>query len=264
MSTAHLVVPGIGPVPVTYTDSGTGQPVLLLHGGAGPDSVAGLGALLSEQHQVRILTPVHPGFNGTARPEGMASVQDLAAMYGRLLDELGLSGVVVIGSSIGGWIAAELALASDRVARLILLDAVGLDSAAHPVADFFSLTPDQVTDLSWANPEGHRIDPAAMTEAQRQAMAGNRAALLTYGGTSMADPTLASRLAAITCPTLLVWGEADRIATPGYGREYARAIPGAAFRLLPGAGHLPQLEAPRELLSVVSEFAGLVRGRVLG
>jgi pimeloyl-ACP methyl ester carboxylesterase len=247
---------GAGDVPVTAAEQGTGTPVLLLHGGAGPDSVAGLGALLSEHYQVRVLAPVHPGFNGTRRPEGIASARGLAAVYERLLGQLGLSDVVVIGSSIGGWIAAELASGSDRVARLILLDAVGLDSAAHPVADFFSLTLDQVADLSWANPEGHRIDPAAMTEAQRQAMAGNRAALLAYGGKSMADPTLAARLSAITCPTLLAWGEADRIATPDYGREYAASIPGATFRLLQGAGHLPQLEIPQELLSVVTEFAG--------
>src|SRR6185437_11347840 len=106
MSTAHLVVPGIGPVPVIYTDSGTGQPVLLLHGGAGPFSVAGFAALLSAAHY-RVIVPVHPGFDGTTRPAGLSTMAGLAAVYASLLRELDLTGVCIIGNSIGGWIAAE-------------------------------------------------------------------------------------------------------------------------------------------------------------
>jgi pimeloyl-ACP methyl ester carboxylesterase len=178
-----------GDVPVTVTERGQGDPVLLLHGGAGPDSVTGFADLLAERFPYRVLTPVHPGFNGTERPDWLDSIGKLAEVYERLLVELDLTGVTVAGSSIGGWIAAELALAAgDRVARLVLIDAAGLDSAEHPIVDFYSLTLDQVADLSWANPEGHRIDLSAMTDAQRAIMAGNRAALQAYGGQSMADP----------------------------------------------------------------------------
>jgi len=254
--TVYTVSTPYGDVPVTVSERGSGSPVLLLHGGAGPDSVTGFGDQLAARLPVRVLTPVHPGFGGTPRPSSLDSIGKLALVYRELLAELDLTEVTVAGSSIGGWIAAELALAApDRVSRLVLLDAAGLDSADHPIVDFFSLTPAQIAELSWANPEGHQIDVAAMTDAQRAVFAGNRAALLAYGGQAMADPTLASRLADVAAPTLVIWGEADRIVTPGYGKEYAAAIPDASFRLVPGAGHLPQLENPEAVLAAFGEFA---------
>jgi pimeloyl-ACP methyl ester carboxylesterase len=94
-----------------------------------------------------------------------------------------------------------------------------------------------------------------MTEAQQAGMAANRAALRVYGGARMADPALRGRLGAIACPTLVVWGEADRIVDPDYGRAYAAAIPGARFELLTGTGHLPQLETPDQLMRAVWDFA---------
>jgi pimeloyl-ACP methyl ester carboxylesterase len=253
-SMLSITLPGGLTVPVH--DSGQGSPVLLLHGGAGPESVAGFGERLAARYSVRVLTPVHPGFGGTQRPAALSSVRDLASVYAALLDQLGLTGVTVAGSSIGGWIAAEVALASPRAGKLVLIDAVGLASAGHPVADFFSLTPAEVAERSWAHPEGRALDVSSMTPDQRAVLAGNRAALEAYGGQSMADPGLGSRLRSVAAPTLVVWGEADRIATPEYGKEYAAAIPGASFRLLPGAGHLPQLETPEAVLEVLGEFLG--------
>ena len=88
-------------------------------------------------------------------------------------------------------------------------------------------------------------------------MPGNRASLAAYAGTTFTDPTLAGRLAGITVPTLVVWGEADRICDTDYGRAYAAAIPGAQFRLLTGAGHLPQIETPALLLDAIWNFAAL-------
>lgn len=241
--------------PIRVTERGTGAPVLVLHGGAGVDSVTGLSELLAAGHHV--LTPVHPGFGGTPRPARLDSVRALASAYRDLLAERDLTDVTVIGSSIGGWIAAELALcAPDRVGKLVLVDAAGLASAAHPVADYFDMTLDEVIDISYAHPDRHRIDLSAFTDEQRAIAAGNRAALLAYGGRDMADPTLAARLAGITVPTLVVWGEADGMVTPAYGREYADAIPGARFEVLPDAGHLPQLETPDALLALLTGFLG--------
>jgi pimeloyl-ACP methyl ester carboxylesterase len=132
--TATYTVPSaVGAVPVTVTERGQGRPVLLLHGGAGSDSVAGFADLLAARYPLRVLTPIHPRFGGTARPAGRDSVRKLAEVYRHLLDQLRLTGVTVAGSSIGGWVAAELALcAGGRVGSLILVDAVGLDSAEHP------------------------------------------------------------------------------------------------------------------------------------
>ena len=259
MTTQAVTVDGIGSVPVTVTELGAGRPVLLLHGGAGPQSVAGFADLLAAREPARVLVPTHPGFGGTPRPEGLAgdghSIRALARVYAGLLDELGLSGVTVIGNSIGGWIAAEIALlASPRVAAVILVDAAGLALPDHPAADFFSLTMDQVAELSYYRPDAFRLDVEHMPEAAKAAMAGNRAALAQYGGPLMADPGLLDRLPDVTVPVLVIWGEADRMFPVEHGRAYAKAIPGARFVLIPEAGHLPQLEAPERLLAAIAEF----------
>jgi pimeloyl-ACP methyl ester carboxylesterase len=86
-------------------------------------------------------------------------------------------------------------------------------------------------------------------------MADNRATLALYGGRAMTDPGLAPRLATITTPTLVIWGEADRIADPDYGRAYANAIPGAQYELMTKTGHMPQIETPQQLIDVVRAFA---------
>src|SRR5215475_6319177 len=125
---------GTPPVALTVNEQGIGRPFLLLHGGAGVDSVASFGAQLSQQRPARVIAPIHPGFGGTTRPDRLDSVRALAELYRQLLADLDLTGVTVVGSSIGGWIAAELALlAPERISGLVLIDAAGLDSVAHPV-----------------------------------------------------------------------------------------------------------------------------------
>jgi pimeloyl-ACP methyl ester carboxylesterase len=258
MTTTTVTVPTqtAGPVPVTFSGQGSGRPFLLLHGGAGPQSVAAFGGLLATTAPGCVITPTHPGFGGTPRPDGLTSIAGLAEVYAGLLAELGLTGVTVIGNSIGGWIAAELALLhSDRVSGYVLADAVGLQIDEHPVADFFSLTMDQVAELSYYRPDEFRIDVAALPEAQLAMMAGNRAALQVFGGTTMADPSLLGRLPAISAPVLIVRGAADRIVPAEHGRAYAAAIPGARLEVIATAGHLPQLETPELLGTLVRDFA---------
>jgi pimeloyl-ACP methyl ester carboxylesterase len=248
----------IGSVPVTSTDRGSGHTFLLLHGGAGPQSVTGFADRFAETEAVRVITPIHPGFAGTPRPDTVDSVHALASLYVGLLDELDLTDVTVIGNSIGGWIATEMALlGSTRIGGVVLVDAVGIEVPGHPVADFFSLTLDEVAEYSYHDPDSFRIDPSTMPPDQLAAMAGNRASLAIYGGTAMTDPSLAARLAGITVPALVVWGESDRIVDPDYGRAYAAAIPGARFQLLLGTGHVPQIETPAQLARAISAFATL-------
>lgn len=255
-SSYTIDVAGAGPAEVTVTERGEGHPFLILHGGGGPQTVTGFADLLATRAPARVITPVHPGFGGTPRPDHLDSPRALAALYDGLLAELGLADVTVLGNSIGGWIAAEMALLGpDRVSSFILVDAVGIEVPGHPAADFFSLTMDQVADLAYFNPDKFRIDPAALPPAAQAAMAGNRDALAAYAGQAMTDPGLAGRLAGVTAPTLVIWGEADRIADPDYGRAFAAAIPGARFQLLTGTGHLPQLETPGQLIGPVWDFA---------
>jgi pimeloyl-ACP methyl ester carboxylesterase len=251
----NLVVEGIGPVEVTVTDDGTGHAFLLLHGGAGPQSVAGFANLLSTRG-ARVITPTHPGFGGTPRPESLDSIAGLARVYAALLDQIDLDDVTVIGNSIGGWIAAEMALTgSPRIGSLVLVDAAGIEVAGHPIADFFSLTLDQVAKLSYHDPDRFRIDPTTMSEQQRAVFAGNRSSLAIYAGAAMTDPALRGRLANVTVPALVVWGDSDQMVDTDYGRAYAAAIPGATFVLLTGTGHVPQIETPEQLLTPVWDFA---------
>jgi pimeloyl-ACP methyl ester carboxylesterase len=244
------------PAQLTVRDQGEGRPILLLHGGAGPASVAAYAERLAQALPARVVTPTHPGFDGTDRHPGVATVGDLATVYATLLDELDLTGVTVVGNSVGGWIAAELALlGSPRVAGLVLVDAVGIEVPGHPVADLLGLTMPQIAQLSFHDPAAFPLpDPSTLPPAAQAVFAGNRAALIAYAG-AMADPGLGGRLAAVDVPTLVVWGDSDRIVSPAYGRAYAAAIPGAAFALLPETGHLPTMESPEALTGLIREFA---------
>ncbi|WP_370075478.1 alpha/beta fold hydrolase [Streptacidiphilus sp. MAP12-16] len=251
-----VTLEGIGPVEVSVSDYGSGQPFLLLHGGAGEQSVTGFAEKFAATHEVRVLTPTHPGFGGTVRPEALTSVAALAALYQGLLDQLDLADVTVIGNSMGGWITAEIALLkSPRVSGIVLIDAVGIEVSGHPVADFFSLTMDQVFELSFHNPDPFRFDPATLPPAAQAIASGNRAALAAYAGAGMSDPALAARLGTLEIPTLVLWGESDRIVEADYGRAYAAAIPMARFQLLTGTGHSPQLETPDQVLDAIWDSA---------
>ncbi len=243
----------IGTVSVRVTERGAGHPVLLLHGGAGPLSVEPFADLLAAQRHARVLTPTHPGFNGTPRPDGMTTIGQLAALYVAVLDSLDLTDVTVVGSSIGGWITAEMALlGSPRVSSYVLVDAVGIEVPGHPVVDFFALTFPEIAQRSYYNPDAFRIDLDKLPPPAQAAMAGNRETLRVYGGQpSMVDPGLRARLAGIDATVLVVWGDSDGIADPDYGRSYADAIPGARFELLPQTGHMPQVESPHVLLPLL-------------
>ena len=246
-----------GEVTVAASEWGSGRPFVILHGGAGPVSVNQFAQALGSTPGARTIVPIHPGFQGTARPEALTSVGGLAEVYSAWIDALDLGNAVVVGNSIGGWIATELALRGNpRVGRLVLVDAGGLVIDAHPAPDVFSLTLDQISQMSYRDPQKFRIDPSKMSDQQRAAVAGNRAALKLYGGPSMADPTLRSRLKEIRVPTLVVWGAADRMIPREHGEAFASSIPGARLEIFEDAGHLPQLEAPDHLVRVVKDFAG--------
>ena len=256
-TTTHTVnLEGVGPVEVTTDEQGEGQPFFVLHGGGGPQTVAGFAELLATTHQVRAISPIHPGFGGTSRPEALASIGGLAALYVALLDQLDLHDVTVVGNSIGGWIAAEMAvLGSTRVSGFVLIDAVGVEVPGHPVADFFSLTMDQVFELSFHDPDPYRVDATTLPPAAQAIAASNRAALAVYAGRSMSDPTLLDRLSTPEVPTVVLWGDSDQIVDPEYGRAYAAAMPMARFQLLTDTGHMPQIETPDQVLDAIWDRA---------
>ncbi len=256
-TTYTLTRPGSAtPVKLTVDEVGTGHPFLLLHGGAGPASFLPFASYLAEQRPARVLVPTNPGFNGTPRPDDVADVRALADLYVALLDQLDLRDVTVVGNSIGGWVAAEIALLTNpRVSSVVIMNAVGITVPDHPIADFFALSLDELTDLSYHNPSRYRLDPATLNDRQKAIMSANRQAIAVYSGKHMTDPTLAGRLAHVSIPTLVLWGQSDRVVNPDYGQAYAAAIPGAHYQPLQHTGHLPQIETPALALAAIWDFA---------
>lgn len=233
---------------LSYTDQGQGLPYLLLHGGAGPQSMRGLAAAL--QPHGRVLMPVHPGFDGTARPSSCDRVQHLAEAYLTLLDALDLRDVVIVGNSVGGWIAAEMALSqSPRIAAIVLLNACGIAPApdARPIADPMAMAPAERAAAAFHDPARYALAPA--TPEAAAAMAANQQTLRIYAGEPfMHDPSLRGRLSALRKPARVLWGESDRIVDMDYGRHFTAAMPGAEFVPVPQAGHFPQIEQPHLVL----------------
>ena len=238
---------------VLVEERGEGRPFLLLHGGAGPATMARFAVLLAER-KAKVMTPTHPGFARTKRPDELKSVRGLAQLYSTLLDRLDLDDVTVVGNSVGSWVAAELALLGNpKVGRAVLTGALGIDVPGHPIPDTSKLTIPEIMALSYYNPKPFLIDPSTLTDEQRAIGASNRVALQAYAP-AMADPTLAGRLGKVTLPVLVISGESDRIADAEHGKAFAAAIPGAKFKLLPGTGHLPQVETPEVLLDTIWDF----------
>ena len=236
-------------------DEGVGRPVLLLHGGGGPATVAALATALAAEH--RVLTPTYPGFDGTPRPLWLSSITSLAEFYVELLTTLGLDDVLVIGSSMGGWIGCEIAMrASERVAGLVLIDAVGIAVPGEAVANVFALSPRELMQLSFHDPAALQGAMPAPTSEQQAARSRNMDALRAYtDGGRMEDPLLKPRLADIAAPTLVVWGGSDGVVRPSYGQAFAEAIPSARFEIVERAGHLPQIEQPAAVHALISTFA---------
>ena len=248
-----------GRLPLTVQEFGEnteGSAVLVLHAGSGPRTITGLAAALSEH--VYVLAPTHPGFDGTPRPEQLDSVADLATAYLDLLDTLDLSGVMVIGNSVGGWIASEMALRDNhgRIGAVVLINAVGIHAfkPENQIVDVRTINPADIGKLSFAK-EAFRPDFSTFTDEQRAAAAANQQTLAVYGGEHFVfDPKLRARLHRVTAPVLVVWGEQDGVAPLGYGRGYAGAFPNGHFASIPEAGHFPQLEATGATLGAIGDF----------
>ena len=236
---------------------------LVLHGGGGPQTVAPIAAHLAAT--MRVLAPTHPGWDGTSRPESIASVAQLATVYLELLAARGERDVVVIGSSIGGWIALEMAIqvATDTryaglVSAVVDIDGVGAQVEGEPIADFFSLDARGLAEAAWHDPDRGYRDPAGFTEEQRAIQQSNARTMAVIAGAGMSDPTLVDRLGTVEVPALMIWGASDGVVTPAYGRAVAEATPGAEFVEIAEAGHLPHLEAPEATWAAIDRF--LARG----
>jgi len=253
--TSMLVVEGIG---VEVIERGSGKPLLFLHPGIGIERTAPvLDCLARGAH---VIAPSHPGFGRSELPRWMSTVDDLAYFYLDFLEARDLTDVTVVGASLGGWIAAAIAVKSTaRLARLVLANPIGIkvsDRETRDIADIFALTDDELNALTYYDPKAGARDYKAMPDADVMVAARNREALARFAWSPfMHDPKLKHRLHRIKIPTLILWGAADRIASEAYGRAYCAAIAGARFETIERAGHFPHAEQPEVFAQRVLAFA---------
>jgi len=249
-----------GGIGVVLSERGKGPPLLFLHPGhpAGRvDPDAPVLELLAENR--RVIAPTHPGFGMDAAPPVLTNVDDLAYLYLDLMESLDLRDCVVVGVGFGGWIAAEMAVKTcERMSHLVLANAVGIkigNRETRDIADIYALTDKQLAELVYADPARMAREPKTLPADELTMMARSREATGRYGWTPyLHNPKLKGRLHRIQVPTLVLWGEADRVVTPDYGRAYADAIAGARFATIDGAGHFPHLEQPGAFAQRVLEF----------
>jgi pimeloyl-ACP methyl ester carboxylesterase len=245
-------------VSIEMVDRGSGRPLLFLHPGIGIDPAAPVIGHLAES--MRVIAPSHPGFGRSELPQAFRTVDDLSYFYLDLLDALDLRDVVVVGVSLGAWLAAEIAVKSTaRIARMVLADAVGIrlsdDPQASDIADIFAMPEKDFVALTFHDPAKGARDPN-LPDDKVHAIARNLESTARFAWSPyMHDPKLKGRLHRIDVPTLLLWGAQDRVVTPDYGRAYADAIPGAIFAAIDQAGHFPHLEQPEQFARHVLSFA---------
>jgi len=234
---------------------GAGRPLLILHGAGGAGTWLPYMADLAARHDV--IVPEHPGFGASDTPDWLDNVPDVANFYLDVLDQLDLTGVDLVGFSLGGWIAAELAVRNTRrLASLTLVDAAGVHVKGVERVDIFLLNDEQRIRTMFHDPR--RADP--MLERLRQPEfedieLKNRTttAKLTWQPRGY-DPHLYKWLHRIDVPTLLVWGANDRVFPKDYAFAYQRLIPGSRVEIIPECGHLPQVEQRQAFVAALEGF----------
>lgn len=241
---------------------GQGRPVVYLHSGFAEIGDLPFLEVLSGAG-LAVVAPELPGFGNSDALASPQRVEDVVFHLRRLLDTLGVYQPVLIGSSLGGWLAAEVAVwFPERISALVLIDAWGIKLAGEELFDIFSCSNHEL--WSRAFPDGgdlvaylgpvleHCADgPESLRLHLFKAAEGTaRIGWNPY----LHNPRLAARLAALAVPTLVVWGEADQVAPLAYGQAFAAAIPAARLEVISGAGHVPVLDHPGETAAVVTEF----------
>jgi pimeloyl-ACP methyl ester carboxylesterase len=246
--------------PVEIHKAGSGPPLLYLHAEQYVEQVRPHLDALAKTWTV--IAPLHPGYGAAPVPIDFRSVDDLAYLYLDLLDVLKLDKVVVVGASLGGWIALEMCVRDRaRLSKLVLVSSVGVKFSGREERDFADLfyMPDiEAFPILFADPKRHAPNYAAMSAGQLEQMARERHMFAHYGWRPyLHNPGLKRWLHRVDLPTLVLWGEADRFAKPSYGQSLAAALPAAELKLIPGAGHYPGIEQSEATLHAIDAF---VRG----
>jgi pimeloyl-ACP methyl ester carboxylesterase len=234
--------------------AGTGAPVVFLHGGG---IVEGFDRLLPIAERFRLIVPLMPGYGRTALDPPVRSRDDAVEQIEAVLDGLGLDETLLVGHSLGGWLAAATAARfPDRIPKLALAAPFGLQVEGQSLEHLFTMGPEErlaalTNDASiWAGrlPPG----PDEAFEAAR-ALEGESLSRFFPGEY---DPDLMATLTAVSQPTLILWGDEDKMFPVVHARAWQTAIPHSELKTLPGVGHLLFHERPEAIDSVIDFFVG--------
>src|SRR5579883_115283 len=232
----------------------TAPALLYLHG-------TSLGNLWLEYHKnlardFHFFAPDTPGFGLTERPDWMRDMSDYILYFRDLLDTLGLGQVYLVGHSLGGWMAAELAVwYPERVRKLVLSNAAGIRVKGAPIADLFAMNPRETLMACFDNlAAAAPLIPAELNNDYLVQMYKERTTLAALAWNPRFDPKLERRLQSLRCPTLIIWGQNDRLIPPMYGATFQTLIPGPRFITLAGTGHMPMFEQPEAWARHISDF----------
>lgn len=244
-------------VPVRYYESGKGQPLVFLHGAGGLELDLTLLMALAEKYHV--YAPLLPGYGDSEECAELRDMLDFTLHSWDVVDALGLRDPVLVGFSMGGMIAAEMAaLAPHDLSRLALIAPAGLWLDQHPVPDLFSMLPFELPNYLFHDPEagakaiGANIqltDPAFLqTFLVRNARQLGAAGKILF---PIPERGLATRLYRIRAKTLLVWGQSDKIVHPAYAQAFQAALPQSSLVMIPEAGHMVAFEKTAEVAKAI-------------
>ena len=258
MVTTELVQTHVGKVRVRR--AGTGAPVVYLHSATGEGE--GLALIEDLATTFDAIAPMFPGYGESEGIEQIDDMEDAVFHLLDLFDQLGLASSAVVGLSLGGWMAAELATRyPERVSSLVLVNPAGLYIKGAEIKDIFGRKPDEMARDLFAD-QSHPVAemmhamadvqfeqvPFEMIKPYYQTMSATaRLAWDPY----LHDPKLRKRLHRVTAPTLVVRGAEDTLMPREHAATYAAEIPGASLVEVAGAAHLLALEKPAELAELV-------------
>ena len=237
---------------------GAGSPLLvLLSEEAAYEGSSPFLAELAKRHE--LIIPQAPGFGRSQRPDWVSGPDDIAYIYLDLLDKLGLRNIPVVGLSLGGWIAAEMAVKDPSVfSKIALVSPFGVKIGGpfdRDIQDIWTLHPTKVAELKYHDTAFGKRDYSQTSEAEITIVARNLESFARFCWEPyMHNPKLKVRLPRIKVPTQFIWGENDGMTTAVYGKAYSQLVPGASFVTVANAGHYPQIEQPAEVAKLVNAF----------
>jgi pimeloyl-ACP methyl ester carboxylesterase len=260
MVTTELVQTHVGKVQVRR--GGTGAPVVYLHSATGE----GEGLLLLDElaNSFDVVAPMFPGYGESEGIEQIDDMEDAVFHLLDLFDQLGLVSPALVGMSLGGWMAAEVATRyPERVSKLVLVNPAGLYIQGAEIKDIFGRTPAEMALDLFADQSQpmaqmmHAMADLAMDEIPFEMIkpfyqtmsATARLAWDPY----LHDPKLRKRLHRVTAPTLVVHGTQDTLIPRAHAEAYAAEIPGARLVDVPDVAHLLAIEKPAELADLIRQ-----------